>query len=85
MAVSADPAASGTLAAVPRAAAEAAATDDLGNSGDGDVYMANGASSPGVWEAENLLDAEYDASGGSAAYEPHTMSIEVGAFIGCQG
>lgn len=46
--------------------------------------MANGASSPGVWEAENLLDAVYDASGESAAYEPHTMSIEVRTRTRCE-
>lgn len=74
--VSADPTVSGASAAVPAAAADAAAAVEAA-SGDGDVYMANGESGPGVWEVENLLDAEYDVSGESAAYEPHTMSIEV--------
>lgn len=77
--MSADPSISGASAALPSAAADvAAAVQDFSDvTGDGDVYMSNGASRPGVWEAKNLLDAEYDVSGETAAYEPHTMSIEV--------
>lgn len=77
--MSADPTISGASAAVPAAAADAAAAVEAGNgaSGDGDVYMAGGGGEAGVWEAENRLDAEYDASGETSAYEPHTMSIEV--------
>ena len=81
-AVSADPAISGASAAVPGAAADAesavaAAERPNGASADGDVYFAEDTAGPGVWDVENVLDAEYDTTGGASAYEPHTLSIEV--------
>ena len=80
-AVSEDPAISEASAAVPGAVADAsaevAALDRSNGSGDGDVYVADDAPGPGVWEVDNVLDAEYDPRSQLTAYESRTLSLEV--------
>ncbi len=80
-AVSEDPAISGASAAVPGAvadaSAEAAALAQSNGSVDGDVYVADDAAGPGVWEVENVLDAEYDPKSQLTGYESRTLSLEV--------
>ena len=67
--------------AVADASAEAAALAQSNGSGDGDVYVADEASGPGVWEVENVLDAEYDPKSQLTAYESRTLQLEVSRHI----
>ena len=80
-AVSEDPTVSGASAAVPGAVADASAEVALAQktngSVEGDVYVADASAGPGVWEVENVLDAEYDPSSQPTAYESRTLSLEV--------
>ena len=80
-AVSEDPAISEASAAVPGAVADAsaevAALAQSNGSGDGDVYVADEAAGPGVWEVDNVLDAVYDPKSQLTAYESRTLSLEV--------
>ena len=82
-AVSEDTAISEASAAVPGAVADAsaevAALAQSNGSGDGDVYVADQEAGPGVWEVDNVLDAEYDPRSQPTAYESRTLSLEVRA------
>ncbi len=86
-AISEDPTVSGASAAVPGAvadaSAEAASVQNSNGSVEGDVYVADESAGPGVWEVDNVLDAEYDSRSEPTAYESRTLSLEVTNYSLC--